>query len=102
MGPHVVVMRDGQSMTGEILNKQFKVTNELGTFAVKSSNVIHIIFAGASAWKTNEVLLKGASKLRGDLEPATLKFRLQDTNDTVEIAHKKIHIAIFLATIYGK
>jgi hypothetical protein len=68
---------------------------------VAASNIIHIIFAGASAWPTNEVLLVGQSKLRGDLAPPTVRFRIQGTSETLEVPQDKIHIAIFLATIYG-
>jgi hypothetical protein len=101
MGPHVMVLRNGESLTGEILNKQFTVTTGYGSVKVAASNIIHIIFAGGSAWATNEVLLVGQSKLRGDLAPPTLRFRIQGTSETLEIAQDKVHIAIFLSTIYG-
>lgn len=91
---NVLILLDGQALTGQTMHKTFKVTTDLGTLSVPAAKISFIHFEGGNPSGVDEVVLRSGTSLLGDLAPDPLKFKLEDSRDTLTVPQKKIHTLI--------
>lgn len=99
--PHVLVLLDGQTFTGRALPKTYTVTNDDSVFKVAATKISSIVFAGANPSRMDEVMMKSTSKLRGEVSPDPLPFKPDDTEETVQFPHKKLHTLLMFGPENG-
>jgi hypothetical protein len=91
---NVLVLLDGQALTGQVMHKNFKVTTDIGTLTIPASRIAFIHCERGNPSGVDEVVLHSTTVVRGDLQPDPIKFKLDDTGETLAISQAKIHTLI--------
>ncbi len=102
----LIVLRDGQSASGKVLNKEFKIKTSFGTITLKISKIVHIHFMrpdGTGFPSTDEIKTNDGDDLKGRLiETQTISFVLATNGQTVKIHRDKINTIMFLGSLDTK
>ncbi len=91
---NVLVLLDGQALTGKAMHKTYKVATDFGSVTVPADKISFIHFERGNPSGVDEVVLRSTTALRGEVSPDPIKFKLDDTGETVEVPQKKAHTLI--------
>lgn len=97
---HLLVLRDGQSLSGLAQPKTYAVEHELGNFKVPATSIVHIHFQNGTPQPTDEILIRNGTNLRGDVLPDPIPFKITETGQVMKVPQSKIHTLIFISNIF--
>ena len=96
IAPHVLVLMDGQSFTGKCSTKSFTVKGPDGTFTVPAEKISSITFERGNPSGVDELLLKSTSRIRGNVLPDPVPFKLDDTGELMSFPQSRLHTLVML------
>ncbi len=98
-----IILRDGQAVSGQALDKEFKIKTSFGVITIKKSKIVHIHFMhpdGTGFPPTDEIKTNSGDDLKGKItQPETISFVLTTNDQTVKIHRDKINTLIFLGSL---
>lgn len=90
-----IVLKDGTSINGEVLTKEFVLKTKFGKLKFKKSDILTVHYKNPPQFLSDEVRLSAGTRLEGDLQPAVLDIRIEDLDQVVQIDKKDIHTLVF-------
>jgi hypothetical protein len=97
----IVVLNDGSSINGEVLVKTFVLKLKYGKLKLAKADILAIEYMNPPFADTDEVQVSAGTRLHGDLSPAVIPVRIEDTTQIVKIPKTDIHSLVFF-TARGK
>jgi len=98
-----LILRNGQTLSGKVLKKDFKIKTSYGDVLVKKENIVHIYFMRSDETgypATDEIKTIQGDDISGKLvQTQAISFVLAANNQTSRIARDKIHSIIFLGEL---
>ncbi|EAU53863.1 hypothetical protein [Mariprofundus ferrooxydans] len=98
----LLVLRDGQALSGKVIKNEFKMRTAFGDVTVKKDNIIHIHFMrpdGTGFPPTDEIRTNTGDDIRGQLIQAqTISFVLAEDNQTERVPKDNINTLLFLGS----
>jgi len=95
-----LILRNGQTLSGKVLKKDFKIKTSYGDALVKKENIVHIFFMHpdeTSFPAMDEIKTYHGDNIKGKLvQTQMISFVLAANNQTARIAKDKIHSMTFL------
>ena len=98
---HIVMLKDGSSLSCEVLVKTFVLTTKFGKLKLPKADILSIEYKNPPYADTDEVQVSAATRFKGDLVPDTISVRIEYTSQIVKIPKSDIH-SIVLFTGRGK
>ena len=98
---NILVMKTGEALVGQVLDAEFEIKSAFGLLTFKPKQIVHIHFAGAPGFPVDELQIVSGDRIKGDVSPRKLLFKLESTGQEVEIPKSTIHTAVFLDSISG-
>jgi len=99
----LMILRDGQALSGKVLKNEFKVKTSFGDVSVNKDDIVHIHLMhqdGTGFPPTDEIKTRGGDDIKGHLvKTMTISFVLAANNQTERIHRDKIHTIMFLASL---
>ncbi|MDX8405055.1 MAG: hypothetical protein R8K50_02780 [Mariprofundus sp.] len=99
----LVILRDGQSVSGKVLKNEFKIKTSFGDVTVHKDNIVHIHFMRADGTgypATDEIKTITGDDIKGQLvRTLTISFVLAANNQTIRIYRDQIHSLLFLGSL---
>lgn len=90
-----IVLKDGTSINGEILTKEFVLKTKFGQLKFKKSDILTAHYKNPPQFLSDEVQISAGTRLEGDLLPAVLDIRIEDLDQVVQINKSDIHTLVF-------
>jgi len=98
-----LILRNGQTLAGKVLKKDFKIKTSYGDVIAKKENIAHLLFAHpdeTSFPTSDEIKTIFGDDIRGKLvQTLTISFVLAANNQTARIARDKIHSIVLLGAL---
>ena len=98
---NILVMKTGEALVGQVLDKEFEVKSSFGVLTFKPKQIVHIHFAGVPGFPVDELQILSGDRIKGDVSPRQLLFKLESTGQEVQVPKTAIHTAVFLDAISG-
>ncbi len=96
----LLILRNGQVLTGKVLKNEFKIKTSYGDVTVNKEKMVHLYFMrpdGTGFPSTDEVKTSSGDDIKGQLiKTPTISFVLAADNQTASVQKDKIHGLIFL------
>ena len=95
-----LILRNGQTLSGKVLKKEFKIKTSYADVLVKRESIAHIYFMRPD--ETGFPAMDEIKTIHGDniagklVQTQTISFVLAANNQTARIARDKIHSMTFL------
>ncbi len=97
MGPkHIIILKDGESLTGEIMNKSFVIRTSYAELNFTIDKIANIHFKNPPQYLNDEMVLITVDKLKGDIITDPVNIILEASGESIKIEKDKIHTIIFL------
>jgi len=97
----IVILKNGSSINGEVLVKQFVLKLQVGTLKLKKVDILSIEYKNPPFAITDEVKVSAGTRLQGELSPSVIPVRFEDTTQVLRILKTDIH-SIVLFTGQGR
>lgn len=97
----IVVLKNGSLIRGEVLVKQFVLAIQSQTLKLQKADILEIHYKNPPVTITDEVKLSAGTRLDGELSPAIIPVRLENTPQVLRFPKTDIH-SIVLFTGRGK
>jgi hypothetical protein len=95
---NILVLKTGESLVGQVLNAEFTLKTSFGTLKFKPKQIVHIHFAGAG-FPVDDLQLISGDRIRGEISPPAIAFRLAASDEEVQVPKEQIHTAVFLDSV---
>ncbi len=89
-----VLLRDGTAINGEVLVKEFVLKTKFGTLTLAKSDILSVEYRNP-VHVDDEVQVSAGTKLHGDLDPAVVPVRIEDSSNVLNIPKTDIHTLVF-------
>jgi len=98
-----LILRNGQTLSGKVLKKEFKIKTAYGDVLVKKEDIAHLYFkrADEAGFPTlDEIKTNHGDDISGKfVQTQAISFVLAANNQTARIARDKIHSIMFLGEL---
>jgi hypothetical protein len=91
----IVILNDGSTINGEVLLKQFVLKLKYGQLKLSKLDILSIEFKHPPFTDADEVQVSAGTRLRGDLSPAIIPVRIEDSSQVIKIPKTDIHSMVF-------
>lgn len=98
---NILVMKTGEALVGKILDREFTVAASFGDLVFKSTQIVHIHFAGVPGYPQDELQIVSGDRVKGDVSPRRIRLKLEASGQEVRVPTSQIHTALFLDSVSG-
>jgi len=91
MKKHIIILKGGDSLTGEIKTKQFTIKTSYATLHFTIDKLVHIHFKNPPQFLSDELVLTTTDRLKGDITTDNVSITLETSGENVKINKDKIH-----------
>ena len=93
---HIIILKGGDSLTGEITTKNFTIKTSYATLSFTIDKIAHIHFKNLPQFPNDEMVLRTTDKLKGEITNINVSITLESSGQTAVIDKNKIHTIMFL------
>ncbi len=89
---HVVGLRDGNILTGEIIEKKFSIKTSHGESEFSIDQIVHIRFGNPPQSQRDEILMLTGETLNGIVSPHAIGLMPQGSSQVIELEKQDVHM----------
>lgn len=96
--PDHIVINNGESINGEVLVNTFGLKTKYGNLKIAKSDIREIDFRNPPYTQSDQVVISAGTRLSGDVTPAIIPVRVEQTSATLKIPKTDLRTLLFFKT----